>query len=126
MFAIIVAAVKHSVTSWVQAVDGLLKRITKPMSTAARLVAGAGRDMTRSTAELIAKNALLRQQVLARNADDSGGYGLECQTQPLWEGLDAAARGLAEALARVEAPLGALRKNLLESLDEEAGDLETE
>ena len=64
MFANIVAAVKHKVVGWVQAVGNLLTRITKPMSTAARLVAGAGRDMTRSTAELLAENALLRQQVI--------------------------------------------------------------
>ena len=54
--------------------------------------------------------ALLRCQVLARNADDSAGYGLECQTQPLWDGLDAAARALAESLARIETPLGAAQK----------------
>jgi len=64
MFANIVAAVKHRVVGWVQAVGDLLKRITKPMSTTARLVAGAGSDMTRSTAELLAENALLRQQII--------------------------------------------------------------
>ncbi len=64
MFANIVAAVKQKVVGWVQAVGDLLKRITKPTSTAARLAAGAGRDMTRSTAELLAENALLRQQVI--------------------------------------------------------------
>ncbi len=64
MFANIVAAVKHKVVGWVQAVGNLLMRITKPMSTAARLAAGAGRDMSRSTAELLAENALLRQQII--------------------------------------------------------------
>ena len=64
MFANIVAAVKQKVVGWVQAVGDLLKRITKPTSTAARLAAGASRDMTRSTAELLAENALLRQQVI--------------------------------------------------------------
>jgi hypothetical protein len=66
MFANIVAAVKHKVVGWVQAVGNLLKRITKPTRTAARLMAGAGRYMTRSTAELLAENALLRQQVIVR------------------------------------------------------------
>ena len=37
MFANLVAAVKHKVFGWVQAVGNLLMRITKPMSTAARL-----------------------------------------------------------------------------------------
>jgi hypothetical protein len=61
MFANIVAAVKQKVVGWVQAVGNLLTRITKPSSTVARLMAGAGRDMTRSTAELLAENALLRR-----------------------------------------------------------------
>jgi transposase InsO family protein len=64
MFANIVTAVKHKVAGWVQAAGNLLERITKPTNTAARLVAGAGRDMTRSTVELLAENALLRQQII--------------------------------------------------------------
>jgi hypothetical protein len=64
MFANLVAAMKHKVVGWVRAVGNLLTRITKPRSTAARLVVGVGRDMTRSTAELLAENVLLRQQVI--------------------------------------------------------------
>ncbi len=64
MFANLVAAVKHRVVGWGQAVGNLLTSITKPISTAARLVAGAGRDTTRSTAELLVENALLCQQII--------------------------------------------------------------
>jgi len=64
MFANVVAAVRQEVVGWVQAEGELLKRITKPTSTVAGLAAGASKDMTRSTAELFAENALLRQQVI--------------------------------------------------------------
>ncbi len=64
MFANLIAAMKHKVVGWVRTVGNLLTWITKPRRTAARLVVGAGRDMTRSTAELLAENALLRQQII--------------------------------------------------------------
>ena len=71
MFASIVAAVKENVVSWIRVAGKAVKKVTKPTSVAMTLVAAAAGDMTRSTAELVAENALLRQQliVLWRSVD---------------------------------------------------------
>ncbi len=68
----------------------------------------------------------VRAQVLARSADGEGATTREAEVMPLLPGLAAAASRLEEALARIEAPLGALRTGLLARLDDEAETLESE
>lgn len=68
----------------------------------------------------------LRQQVLARASKAGEGYSLECEVEPLVEGLDEAAERLDAALERLQAPLAALRKRLLAKLDQEADTLDSE
>ncbi len=68
--------------------------------------------------------AVVRRQVLARAKEDDGGYGLECDLQPLNEGVAEAAGALEAALVGLHAPLKTLRDRLAARLDEEAEELE--
>ncbi|MFX4221319.1 MAG: hypothetical protein ACMVO3_10260 [Thalassobaculum sp.] len=52
----------------------------------------------------------VRQQVYARAHDPRSPYGLECETRPPVDGLQAAARSLEAALRRLVEPMLALRK----------------
>jgi ATP-dependent DNA helicase DinG len=69
--------------------------------------------------------ARLRQQVLARAPEASSLHGIETETRPPVEGILAAAASFDAGLARLEAPIAALRGRLLALLDERADDLET-
>jgi ATP-dependent DNA helicase DinG len=66
---------------------------------------------------------LVRQQVLARA--DRHSYTLECDTQPLAEGLPQAAATLAVAFERMAKPMTQLVKCLAKKLSDEAKDLDT-
>lgn len=68
---------------------------------------------------------MVRQQVYARSADPRSPYGLECETRPPVDGLEAAARSLEGALRRLVEPMLALRKDLLAMMDEQAEDMDT-
>ncbi len=69
--------------------------------------------------------ALVRQQVLARAANDEGGFAIECDVHPLNPGIAAAATELAEALMAMLRPLSDLVRFLTERLDKEAAELDT-
>jgi len=67
----------------------------------------------------------VRQQVYARANDPRSPYGLECETRPPVDGLEAVARTLEAALRRLVEPMLILRKELLAMMDEQADDLDT-
>jgi ATP-dependent DNA helicase DinG len=71
---------------------------------------------------------LVRHQVFARLGGarhDEAPYGaLECDVYPIGPGVDEAAVRLGRAMARIAAPLGALRERLLARLVEEADDMD--
>lgn len=69
--------------------------------------------------------ALVRQQVHARAADRTTGFGLECETLPPVPGLIEAASRLDLAMATIERPLTVLSAALAKRLDDEAADLDT-
>jgi ATP-dependent DNA helicase DinG len=69
--------------------------------------------------------ALVRQQVLARAAEDDQGYSLEAELRPPGEGLIAAALALARRFAAIEAPLKLVAERLARRLADEAADLDT-
>ena len=62
--------------------------------------------------------------MLARIKDDDAGYGAECDVHPLNPGMPEAAERLADALARLHAPLQVLRDRLNARLEDEAEELE--
>ncbi len=64
MLAKIIATVKNAVMSLGRSVGAAIKRLAAPAKSATAAVAGAARDVSRSKVELIAENALLRQQLL--------------------------------------------------------------
>lgn len=68
---------------------------------------------------------MVRQQVYARVNDPRSPYGLECETRPPVDGLQAVARSLEAALRRLVEPMLALRKELLAMMDEQAEDMDT-
>lgn len=69
---------------------------------------------------------LLRQQVLARQAEDAppGPFSLECDLHPVLPELPAAAESLGRALARLAAPLATLAQRLAARLADDAEELE--
>ena len=60
----IAAAVKEVVVGWARSIGDAIKRQVEPARTAVGAVARAGCDAVRPRAELIAENALLRQQLI--------------------------------------------------------------
>jgi len=64
MLAKIIATVKNTVISLGRSIGSAIKRLIAPAKSAATAVAGATRDVARPRAELIAENALLRQQLI--------------------------------------------------------------
>ena len=66
------------------------------------------------------------EQLRARTSESRQGpeFGMECALQPAIEPLIETARGAAQALAAVEAPLLALARHLEDILDDEAAELD--
>ena len=56
----IIAVVKNAIVGWAHSIGDTIKRLVDP----ARTLAGAARDAIRPRSELIADNALLRQQLI--------------------------------------------------------------
>ncbi|MET4697178.1 ATP-dependent DNA helicase DinG [Constrictibacter sp. MBR-5] len=69
--------------------------------------------------------ALVRQQVAARAVGPDAPYGIEADLLPAVDGLPEASASLAAALAKLARPLSALRRRLLQRLEDEADTLET-
>jgi ATP-dependent DNA helicase DinG len=67
----------------------------------------------------------VRQQVYARSADAESGYGIECDIQPLVDGLAEAATELDKSLAGLLRPLTELSERLALRLEAEAETLDT-
>jgi len=57
-------AVKTRFAGWARAIEAAIKELVKPVSSVPALAADAGGDMVRSHPELVAENALLRQQLI--------------------------------------------------------------
>ncbi len=70
--------------------------------------------------------ARLRDQVYARARDAATGYGIECDTEPLADGLGEAANALSAALIDLAGPMKALIKRLAALLDEQAADMDSQ
>ena len=64
MMANIIHAVKNTLVGCAHAVGRSIKRLLKPASAVAAASVGAAQDLVRSRSELLAENALLRQQVI--------------------------------------------------------------
>jgi len=64
MPATIIGAVKTAVVNRVRALGRAVKRLLRPARPVATVTAGAARDAVRSRRELLAENALLRQQLI--------------------------------------------------------------
>ncbi len=64
MLAKFIATVKTTVMGLGRSIGAAIKRLTAPAKSATVAVAGAARDVARSRVELIAENALLRQQLI--------------------------------------------------------------
>ena len=64
MLGKIVAAVKGDIVGWARSIGHAVKRLVDPARTAAGALAGAACDAVRPRSELIAENALLRQQLI--------------------------------------------------------------
>ena len=62
MPATIIGTVKTAVVNRVHALGRAVKRLLRPARPVATVTAGAARDAVRSRRELLAENALLRQQ----------------------------------------------------------------
>ncbi len=71
MYASSYVAVKTRIAGWARAIPDAINEFLKPSSSVSTLAADAARDLVRSRPELVAENALLRQQliVLRRSAD---------------------------------------------------------
>ncbi len=69
--------------------------------------------------------ALVRQQLLARTANDDSPYGIQCDTNPPVPGLVEAARACADGLEDILRPATALSKLLLETIDRDSDKLDT-
>jgi transposase InsO family protein len=59
-----IAAVRNTGASWARACGHAVKRLAEPARSAATATAGVARDSVRSRTELLAENALLRQQLI--------------------------------------------------------------
>ncbi len=64
MLVKIIATVKNAVIDLGRSIGAAIKRLTVPAKSATVAVAGAARDVARSRVELLAENALLRQQLI--------------------------------------------------------------
>ena len=64
MVANIVAAVEDMVVGFVRRIGDAIKKLTKPMPAVATAIAAVAVDTTRTKQELVAQNALLRQQLI--------------------------------------------------------------
>ena len=64
MLGKIADVLQEVVVGWVRSVGNAVKRFVQPASTGAAALAGAARDAIRPRYELIAENALLRQQLI--------------------------------------------------------------
>ena len=64
MLGRIVAAVKNVVIGWARSIGHAVSRIMAPARGCPNSLAGAARDAVRPRSELIAENALLRQQLI--------------------------------------------------------------
>ena len=60
MLGKVVAAVKSAIVGWARSIGDTMNRLVKP----ARALTGAARDAVRRRTELVAENALLRQQLI--------------------------------------------------------------
>ena len=69
--------------------------------------------------------ALVRQDVLARSAGQTGPYSLQCDPRPLAPGLLDSAQHLQAAVTALIAPLRSLAKALLARLDDDAETLDS-
>lgn len=72
MLASINVAVKARFVRWARAIGDEIKELVKPSSSVPTVAAALAGDMVRSRTELVAENALLRQQliVLRRSTDN--------------------------------------------------------
>jgi putative transposase len=64
MLGKIVVAVKNTVVGWARSIGDTVKRFAAPVRTTAGALAGAAHDAVRPRSELVAENALLRQQLI--------------------------------------------------------------
>ncbi len=64
MFLRIVATVKSTVLGWARTIGQAVKCLLRPPSSVATMACAAARDVIRSRSDLLAENALLRQQLL--------------------------------------------------------------
>ena len=64
MLVKIIATAKNAVIDLGRSIGAAIKRLTAPAKSATVAVAGAARDVARSRVELLAENALLRQQLI--------------------------------------------------------------
>ena len=60
MLGKIVAAVKNTIVGWARSAGAAIKRLAEPTAT----IAAAARDAMRPRSQLVAENALLRQQLI--------------------------------------------------------------
>jgi hypothetical protein len=60
----IVAAVKNVVAKWARSIETAVKRVVQPGRDRGNVLVGAAHDAVRPRSELIAENALLRQQLI--------------------------------------------------------------
>jgi hypothetical protein len=64
MFASSYVAVKTRIAGWARGIRDAIREFLGPSSSVARLAADAARDLVRSRRDLVAENALLRQQLI--------------------------------------------------------------
>jgi len=64
MLANIIAVVRNTSVSWARIFGCAVKRLVEPARSVATATTGAARDSLRSRTELLAENALLRQQII--------------------------------------------------------------
>jgi len=64
MFGNVIAAVKNATVGWARTAVKAVGRLARPARAVAAATAGVARDATRSRRELLAENALLRQQLI--------------------------------------------------------------
>jgi len=64
MFANVISTVKNAIVGCVRIAGEALRRLLRPATSVADATAGIAGDMTRNRRELIAEDALLRQQLI--------------------------------------------------------------
>lgn len=69
---------------------------------------------------------LVREQVYARTSGGEGPYSLECETQPVIDGLFDTAAELEKKLSALRVPMQRLAQGLLQRLEDQAETLETD